>query len=311
MAARTLDGRSTAGQRTGARAALTANASANPADPLNWAAIAEEQRLAGVPEFQPGYDPADPLNWKGIDAEKQAQRDAVGTPGSDWYDNPENDPEYLAWLEQYNYNYENTNKDSKLRQDTANADYAEALAELDRQSATGGRNIDLNLLERGVLNSGEFTTDHGELVDAMTLARGKADTTLASTTGDIESDRLRALQQLDFDREQQIVASRARIAAAEQLALDQAGSGGGGGGTATYNPIDTSVEAQPKAALPYQAREEVDRGTDSINYSPSKPASNPHAPAESVGPKPASSKPRANTGRALTPRAGIGQRVAY
>lgn len=277
-----------------ARAALTPVV--DPDDPLGWKAIAEQQRLAGVPEFQPGYDPADPLNWKGIDAERQAARDKEGTPGSDWYDTPENDPEYVAWLEQYEYNKGKTNSDSDLRLGTAKADYEEALAELDRQGTSGARNIDVNMLQRGVLNSGETGMRRDELGAAIKLGRGKADTTLASVNGDIESDRLDALTQLDFDRENQIVASRARILAAEQLATEQAAApAGGGGATQTYNPVDPgSNERQSVDALPYQARDQVDRGRDSTWYTKDMADDDKAATT-------AANRPKRNTATSLRP----------
>lgn len=245
----------------------------------------------------------DPNDWLGIDAAMRAKQDATSTPGSTWYVDPAEDPQYLAWLKQYDYNKSQTNADSTLRGQQAKSTYTEALAELERQGQTGARAVDTSLLSRGVYQSGEAGRRRDELSQSLALGRGKADTTYANETGGIEADRMRALTQLDLDREQQIVASRARIAAAEQVVP---GGGGGGGGAApttagvqTYSPVQTPQTVLPLPSAPGVARQPyqttsgqtVDSGVRNAQEGRYDPAMNQRNTATSL-PKPAA-KPKA------------------
>lgn len=202
------------------------------------------------------YDPNDPYNWKGIDLERQGLNAAGGTK----YVLPDMgmDPEYIAYLTQYQYGQTQAAADAELRKRQAADAYEQALRSLETQGVQGAQNTDTNLLSRGMFNSGERVTRQEDLRRALTEGRGQADTQYSQTIGAVDSDLQRALTQMDMERERQTVASKARIAEQQRQGSIEAGlygggSGSGGGSVATDTPpVPGRTPAQQQSAANQQ-----------------------------------------------------------
>jgi hypothetical protein len=171
------------------------------------------------------YDPTDPFNWKGIAAELADQAAGLNPDGSTRYTLPSMgmDPEYIAYLAQYDNNVVQANADSELRRRRAQDDYTEALRVLEQQGLTGARDVDTSMLARGMFNSGETMRRQQELGQRIAQGRDQADVSLANARGTIDADQQKALTALTLERESQIVASKARVAGAQREGAEAAG----------------------------------------------------------------------------------------
>lgn len=208
------------------------------------------------------YDPTDPFNWKGIAAAQQG----LNPDGTTKYSLPDMgmDPEYIAYLTQYQLGQQQAAADAELRKRQAQDAYEQALRSLEQQGLTSARETDTSLLGRGVFNSGERLNRQDDLRRALTEGRSNADTQYTGQIGTIDSDLNRALTQLNMERERQIVASQARIAEAQRQGAIEAGllggsgtsgggGGGGGGGSTTTTVTAPAVTPSQQAAAPRQA----------------------------------------------------------
>lgn len=181
------------------------------------------------------YNPADPLNWAAIAQELADQAAGLNPDGSTRYTLPGGmgaDPEYIAYLAQYDNNVTQAKADTELRRRRSQDDYLEALRQLEESGLTGAREIDTSALSRGVFQSGETGVRRNELGTRIAQGRDQADVTLANTRGTIDADLEKALTQLTLERERQIVASKARIAEAQRAGAEAAGFLNGTAGTA-------------------------------------------------------------------------------
>lgn len=131
------------------------------------------------------------------------------------------DPEFDAFQAKYDYTKSNLTADADMRRKKADEDYQAALASLEQQGTYSRRNLDTNMLSRGVFRSGETNRRRGELEASLLQGRSAADTSKANVLGQVSSDLQRAMTGLDLDWEQ------ARSSALSRMS---AGGGGGGGG---------------------------------------------------------------------------------
>lgn len=180
------------------------------------------------------YRPDDPLNWLGISLSQQG----VDEQGRTRYTLPDMalDPEYIAFLTQYDQGVTTAKADADLRRTRSRDAYEQALKAIEQQGLDSARAMDTGLLSRGVFASGERLNRQEDLRRMLSEGRSQADTTMTSELGGIDNDLQRALGQLDTERERQIVLSQARISNAQrQGAIDAgvygSGSGGSGGGS--------------------------------------------------------------------------------
>lgn len=252
------------------------------------------------------YDPNDPYNWKGIDLERQGLNAAGGTK----YVLPDMgmDPEYIAYLTQYQYGQTQAAADAELRKRQAADAYEQALRSLEQQGVQGAQNTDTNLLSRGMFNSGERVTRQEDLRRALTEGRGQADTQYSQQLGIVDSDLQRALTQMDMERERQTVASKARIAEQQRQGSIEAGlygggsgSGGGGSSVATDTPpVPGRTPSQQQSAVNQQRA--VTYGQTYQNPGGGRGAYGPTATA-AAKPKPATvSLSNPGGGRAAPPK---------
>ena len=200
------------------------------------------------------YNPADPWGWQQIEAERQAREAGQLPGGGTRYDLPNmsDDLEYIAYLQQDKYARDQADADTALRKTRAQDDYNQALRQLEQQGLAGRRDTDTSLLSRGVYNSGEAVRRRDDLAKALTQGREQADVTYSQNQGDIDADRQRALTQLDMQREREIAASKARIAAAQKAGreADPRFNGSGAGGSATGGGTTTTATAPRTYTLP-------------------------------------------------------------
>jgi hypothetical protein len=232
------------------------------------------------------YDPNDPYNWAGIAADLAA-KDKRNPDGTSFYEiDPTRDPEFAAFVAQYDYNRKKAVSDSELRRKKADDDYRTALDLLEQSGLTGRQNLDTSMLARGVFNSGETLTRRDELGKGLTQAKTRADSEYGNAVGTIDADREGALAGLGFDREREIVASKARIAAAQRMGRenDPRFNGGSGGAGAR----STSPAAPPPASPPASSYVGGALGLGNANTVSSRPASNrpPAAPRPPVSNRP-------------------------
>lgn len=200
------------------------------------------------------YDPTDPYNWKGIAASQQG----LNPDGSTKYVLPDMgmDPEFIAYLTQYDYGTKTAQTDAELRRQQQRLAYEQALADLEQQGQQSARSTDTNLLARGVFGSGERQVRQGELSQALGQGRARADQTYAQSMGQIDADLQSALTGLGLERERQIVASQARIAETQRQGAIDAGVLGGNSGGSTQRPrAQTSSTSQaPTLSQPAATR---------------------------------------------------------
>lgn len=246
------------------------------------------------------YNPADPLNWKWIKQQQDDLAAGANPDGSSRYTiNPEDDPEYQAYLSQFTFGSEQANADAELRRTQARIAYEQALEDMQQQGLTSKRDMDTSLLGRGVYQSGERGVRDRDLQTALGQGRARADQSFAGQVGGIDSDLQRALGQFGAERERQIVMSRARISQSQRDgALDAGlyGGTGGGAGGGGGNSSTTQQQAAPTGPAPVPEA----AYTDAID-----PFRNPNPPAP---PKPP--KPGAPT-RPLKPRVGTSSQSRY
>jgi hypothetical protein len=188
------------------------------------------------------YRPDDPLNWLGIGLSQQG----TDAEGRTIYNLPDMglDPEYIAYLTQYDFGRTTANADADLRRKRARDSYDQALRDLEQQGLVSASNTDTSLLGRGMFSSGERLVRQDDLRRSLTEGRTRADTALSGEFGAIDSDLQRALGQLDTERERQIVASQARISAAQRQGAVESGAYTGSG-TAT-----PAAPPRPRPAAP-------------------------------------------------------------
>lgn len=238
------------------------------------------------------YDPSDPLGWKWIKAEQDAGLNAAGgtnyvTPGFG------DDPEFLAYLTQYQLGQTQAAADAELRRRNAKDDYEQALRALEQQGVQSATSNDTSLLARGVFNSGERLNDQNDIRAALTQGREQADTQLSRNLGGIDSDLQRALTQLDMERERQIVASKARVADAQRQGAIEAGvygGGGSGGSGGSSTPQVASSAPAPRTPAQQQSAQNQQRA---ITYS--QTYQNPGAGRGRGGYGPVNAKPNPTT----------------
>lgn len=201
----------------------------------------------------------DPLGWLEIDAYLRSQQKG----GPTGYDPGTNvDPQWDAYRAGYDYRRTQAQADTKLRKERAKLGYDDALSALEQRGLTGRRNLDTNMLARGVYRSGETGRRRDELGKALTLAREEQDRSYANQVGDIDADQQRALTELDLDRESQIAASRARVSAAEMLARQAANAATPGLVSVPSLPAPTVPRSTAPAAPQRQAPMPTSRGAD-------------------------------------------------
>lgn len=180
----------------------------------------------------------------------------TGTP----YDFPSGqDPVWDAFLARYRLGTTSAEEKAKLERAQQEIAHREALDQLAQRGLVGRRNLDTNLLARGVFNAGEATTRRDELGTTLAQARTSADNTFTGRMNRIDAERLAALQGLDADREVQVAAARERQAQkardeeAARLALSNAGtsaaaaSGGGGSAPAPTAPAQSAYVGEPSS----------------------------------------------------------------
>lgn len=139
------------------------------------------------------------------------------------------DPEFDAFQAKYDYTRSNLTADADMRRKKADEDYQAALASLEQQGTYSRRNLDTNMMSRGIFRSGETNRRRGELESTLLQGRSAADTSKANMDGQVSSDLQRAMTGLDLDWEQ------ARSSALSRMSSD--GGGGGGGPTAPFAPM--------------------------------------------------------------------------
>ncbi len=149
------------------------------------------------------------------------------------------DPLWDAYLAEYGYKTSRAREDSAVRRTRSDENYREALKELETSGVVGGRNINTNMLSRGVFGSGEQINRRTELAQSLTRARDTTNRTYSDTVGGIDRDLADELTGYDIERERQVADARMRKTEKEREAAEEAlglsgssggGSGGGGGG---------------------------------------------------------------------------------
>lgn len=126
-------------------------------------------------------------------------------------------PQFDAFKAKYDYNVTNLNADADQRRKKADEDYQAALSSLNTQGVYGRRNLDTNLISRGVFHSGEANRKRAELEGTLLQGRSSADLSRANALGSVSADLQRAMNGLSIDWEQAIAGLR-----------KSGGSGGGG-----------------------------------------------------------------------------------
>jgi hypothetical protein len=134
---------------------------------------------------------------------------------------PGKDPMFDAWLASYDYGRKSANDDATLRRSRAQQEYGTTLGSIADQQERSGRNLQTGLLSRGVFRSGEANRRRADLEATGLKARSAADTAYTNTQGQITDDYTRSLATLDLQREQQIAASRGRVAESEHAAAER------------------------------------------------------------------------------------------
>jgi hypothetical protein len=229
------------------------------ADPYGWAEIAALQQQAQ--DQGRTFDPTDPYNWRGI----QQAVDPYGIQALQ-YSLPglKDDLQYVAYKTGYDARKAQADIDAQMRQTKANEDYKTALANLEQQGLQTGRNMDNALLSRGVFNSGETVQRRADLAQALTNQRQSYDASLASSLGQINSDKMSALSSLESENAQQIAASKARLDARAATLTNS--------GTVTPAPSLPAPAYQPQSTM----KSSVTR--DAPAYTPPPQQSAPSAP---------------------------------
>lgn len=177
------------------------------------------------------------------------------------------DPLWDAYLAEYGGRQAQARADSDVRRGKAKLDYDQALRDLEQKGLVGRRNLDTNLLARGVYRSGESGRRRDELTTGLRQARDDTDVAYANTMGTIDADLQRALDELDYGREQQIAASRTRISERdmnerkyqeEQRLKQEAAS------AAPMSTITVGTGAVPRPAAKAVAAPRVDPGMSAL-----------------------------------------------
>lgn len=279
---------------------------ATAADPYGWAEIARLQQQAAAEGR--AFDPADPYNWKGIaaslndngrvstmpvPADGQVSTMPVPNPSPSitgpQYNlgNMADDLQYVAWLQGYEANKTQANADAELRRGQADLAYKDALAAMEQQGLITGRNQNNSLIARGMLNSGETVRRRDELAQALTQQRQGIDTNYNNQIGTIESDKMRALTQLENERVNQIAASRARVDARAST-LTNAGTVNPAPTVPATNTPATNTQAAYRATVA-QAATPTGGAPDQPRYQPRVPQGRPTPPPSYRGmPRPTS-----------------------
>lgn len=239
---------------------------ATAADPYGWAEIARLQQQAASEGRT--FDPSDPYNWRGIAAgDGRVSIQPVPNPtsaitGPEYsLPNLSDDLQYVAWLQGYDANKAQANADAELRRGQADLSYKDALSAMEQEGLITARNQNTSLISRGMLNSGETDRRRSELSQALTQQRQGIDTSYNNQLGTIDSDKQRALTQLENDRTNQIALSKDRMAA-RAATLTNAG---------TVNPAPAAPATNTQTAY----RQTVARAATPTGGAPDQPRYQP------------------------------------
>lgn len=96
------------------------------------------------------------------------------------------DPAYQAWLAQADYQGKNALSQARLRKGQLDEAYKQALADLERESVTGRRNVQTNALQRGIFHSGENDRRKQEYDAQITQAQARAQQALVDQQGQVD-----------------------------------------------------------------------------------------------------------------------------
>lgn len=157
------------------------------------------------------------------------------------------DPAYAAWLAQADLQSNNAISDAKLRRAQAQQAYQQALEDLSTQSVGGRRNIQTNMLQRGLFQSGEFGRRQGEFDSQIDQGRQRALGAETDQIGSIDQAQKAAIANLGMQGVQQMSQAMMR----DQVAAYNAQQAAIAAGTpAPSSAAPASVAAVPAAAPP-------------------------------------------------------------
>lgn len=146
------------------------------------------------------YGPAtvDPTTAAAVRQPNQAAAPVINPDGTLGYPyQPGVDPQYDAWLAQYNNDRTVDQSDAKLRQQQADQAYQDQLHGIGTSADTSRKNLQNNMLQRGVLRSGETAVRGADLEAGVLQQQTTANTGLATQSSTISSDLQKAIAALD------------------------------------------------------------------------------------------------------------------
>lgn len=205
------------------------------------------------------------------------------------------DPAYAAWLAQADLQSNDAVSQAKLRRAQANDAYTQALADLNTNATTGRRNLQTNVLERGMFHSGEYDRRQQEMDSAVDQAKKKAYGALTNQIGTIDETQTNAINNLGMQGVTQLSQAMMRDSLAAYNAQQAAAAQASAPPQAQAAP--QAFAPQPQATAP--------------TYNPKPPASPTYNPVtSSAGLYQAQSKPKpkaasGSTGALVQKRTGL------